>query len=181
MLLRRPPLSDLRARLATRLSRAFLLRHCDFVGEGVFLVGRPKITNGGRIEIGANFAMSSSPVGSHFEARSGGHIVIGRNVRISHGASVFAHELIEIGDNTTIGPMAMLLDVDFHEVKSRESMGEPRPIRIGKNVHIGAGCVILRGAFIGDGAHIAANSVVGRAVPPGTRAAGVPARPLPPP
>ncbi|AKU98109.1 Acetyltransferase [Labilithrix luteola] len=157
-----------------------MLRDCDAVGEGVLLVGRPQITNGGRIEIGDGFAMSASPVRSHFEARSGGRIVVGNNVRISYGASVFAHELIEIGDNTVVGPMAMLLDVDFHEVKSRETMGEPRPIRIGKNVHIGAGVVILRGAVIGDGAHIAANSVVGRAVPPGARAAGVPARPLAP-
>lgn len=48
-------------------------------------------------------------------------------------------------------------------------------IVVGRDVWIGAGCRILDGVAIGDGAVIAAGSVVTRDVPKETIAAGVPA------
>lgn len=52
------------------------------------------------------------------------------------------------------------------------------PILIGNDVWIGTQCVILSGSTIGDGAVIAANSVVTSAVPPYAIAAGSPAKVL---
>lgn len=69
------------------------------------------------------------------------------------------------------------MDVDYHEVKDRDAMGTARPVRIGRGVRIDAGVVVLRGVTIGDGARIAAHSVVSHYVPPGAFASGVPARP----
>ncbi|MCL2725053.1 MAG: acyltransferase [Polyangiaceae bacterium] len=172
------PLTELRSLLSERLASAILRRHCDTVGDGATVLGRPVIMNAGRIEIASGFMLSCSPVPSHLATGSSGRLIVGRNVRISSGASLFANELIEIGDETTIGPMAIVLDIDFHEVKSRDSRGDARPIRIGRGVRIGSGVVILRGAVIGDGAHIGPSSVVARAVPPGVYAEGVPARPI---
>lgn len=170
---------SLRRRISIGVAR-IQLRRCDALGENVRIFGSPVIVNDGRIEIGRNFRLSSAPVCSHLATGARGKLLIGDDVRIGHGASVYAHELIEIGQGTSIGPMVMLLDIDFHEVKSRDSMGTARPIRIGKNVHIGSGVVILRGAVIGDDARIAPNSVVARAIPAGVFASGVPARPMPP-
>jgi maltose O-acetyltransferase len=51
-----------------------------------------------------------------------------------------------------------------------------RPVRIGRNVWIGAGAIILPGVSIGDDALIGAGSVVTRDVPPGVTASGNPAR-----
>lgn len=163
----------LRARLAKRA-----LRGCNAVGDGVRIAGHVDVESRGCIEIGSGFEMSSVPVRSHLVAGPGGRLRIGDRVTIAHGASVFAHTSVEIGDGTTIGPMAMILDVDFHEINDRESKGSARPIRIGRNVRIGSGVVILRGVTIGDGARIAPNSVVSRVIPPGAVAAGVPARPV---
>jgi virginiamycin A acetyltransferase len=52
------------------------------------------------------------------------------------------------------------------------------PITIGNDVWIGTQCVILSGSTIGDGAVIAANSVVTADIPPYAIAAGSPARVL---
>ena len=52
----------------------------------------------------------------------------------------------------------------------------PGPIRIGRNVWIGAHATILRNVTIGDGAVVAAGAVVTKDVPPNTVVAGVPAR-----
>lgn len=177
------PFADLAPSLRRRLSVGvgrIQLRKCDALGRNVRIFGSPVIVNDGRIEIGHDFRLSSAPICSHLATGTQGRLLIGDDVCIGHGASVYAHELIEIGEGTRIGPMVMLLDIDFHEVKSRDSMGTARPIRIGKNVRIGSGVVILRGAVIGDEARIAPNSVVARAVPAGVFASGVPARPTPP-
>ena len=50
------------------------------------------------------------------------------------------------------------------------------PIRIGNDVWIGMRSIILKGVTIGDGAVIAAGSVVTRDVPAGTLYGGNPAR-----
>jgi len=52
------------------------------------------------------------------------------------------------------------------------------PIHIGNDVWIGAHCVILSGVTIGDGAVIAANSVVTKDIPPFAIAGGIPAKVL---
>ena len=52
------------------------------------------------------------------------------------------------------------------------------PIHIGNDVWLGGSCVVLAGVTIGDGAVVAAGSVVTRDVPPNTVVAGNPARVL---
>lgn len=55
-------------------------------------------------------------------------------------------------------------------------ISEKRGIEIGNDVWIGLGCTILYGVKIGDGATIAAGSVVTKDVPPYTVVGGVPAK-----
>jgi maltose O-acetyltransferase len=54
-----------------------------------------------------------------------------------------------------------------------------RPVRIGCDVWIGGGAIILPGVTIGDGAVVGAGSVVTRDVDAGVTVAGNPARPRP--
>lgn len=51
-----------------------------------------------------------------------------------------------------------------------------QPVEIGNNVWIGVGATILKGVTIGDGAIIAAGSVVTKDIPARCLAAGVPAK-----
>lgn len=86
---------------------------------------------------------------------------------------VFWPELIEVGENSIIGYNTVLLAHEFllHEYR----IG---PVVVGRNVMIGANCTVLPGVVIGDGAVVAAHSLVNRDVPPGAVVGGVPARPL---
>jgi acetyltransferase-like isoleucine patch superfamily enzyme len=52
------------------------------------------------------------------------------------------------------------------------------PIRIGRHVLVGTGAMILKGVTIGDGAVVAAGSVVTRDVEAGAIVAGNPAKRL---
>lgn len=51
-----------------------------------------------------------------------------------------------------------------------------KPIKVGNNVFIGYGCVILPGTIIGDNVIVGARSVVSGVVPDNVVVAGVPAR-----
>jgi acetyltransferase-like isoleucine patch superfamily enzyme len=53
-----------------------------------------------------------------------------------------------------------------------------KDIIIGNDVWLGAGVIVLTGVKIGDGAVIAAGSVVTSDIPPYTIAAGIPAKPI---
>ena len=48
--------------------------------------------------------------------------------------------------------------------------------RVGSNVSIGAGAVLIGDIQVGDGARVAANSLVNRDVPAGATVMGVPAK-----
>lgn len=98
---------------------------------------------------------------------------IGKNVAIGLGATldIFYPELIEIGDNSIIGYNTTILTHEFL-IKSWKR----GKVRVGKNVLVGANCLILPGVKIGDNSTIAAFSLVNKDVPANSFAAGVPAK-----
>ena len=95
---------------------------------------------------------------------------IGKNVSIfGSNLDIFFPELIEIGDNSIIGNMTAIITHEFTNNEWRKG-----PVKIGKNVTIGGMCLILPGVNIGDGAIVAAYSLVNKSVEPGEFAGGVP-------
>lgn len=82
---------------------------------------------------------------------------------------VFWPENIIIGEDTIIGYNSTLLCHEFLVNELR--LGK---IKIGKRVMIGANTTILPGVNIGDGAIVAAGSLVNKDVMPGDFVAGVP-------
>jgi maltose O-acetyltransferase len=93
-----------------------------------------------------------------------------------------ASERIEVGNNCLIGPFCYISDHDHGTGETDGLMWEQplvsKPVRIGRNVWIGAGATILKGVTIGDDAVIAAGAVVTRPVNAKETVAGVPAEPL---
>jgi len=112
------------------------------------------------------------------------HCDYGFNIRL--GAGVFLNfncvilDVVEvsIGDKTQIGPAAQILAADHPRDPAVRAAGLEfgRPVRIGCNVWIGGGTIILPGVSIGDDALIGAGSVVTRDIPAGAVAFGNPAR-----
>ena len=66
----------------------------------------------------------------------------------------------------------------MHNVTLGTNMGTEVPV-IGNDVFIGCGASILGKVTVGDGARVAANSLVISDVPPGAMAMGVPAKVIP--
>ncbi|CAM4086744.1 acyltransferase [Saccharibacillus endophyticus] len=101
------------------------------------------------------------------------HMKVGRDTAfgLMVMVDVFFPEKITIGRNTVIGYNTTIL---AHEYLIREyRLGE---VIIGDEVMIGANTTILPGVTIGDGAVVAAGSVVHRDVEPGTFVGGNPLR-----
>ena len=83
---------------------------------------------------------------------------------------VFWPERITVGDDVIIGYDATLLCHEFLHEEYR--LGG---VVVEDEAMIGAGAVVLPGVTVGEGARVAANSLVAEDVPPGATVAGVPA------
>jgi acetyltransferase-like isoleucine patch superfamily enzyme len=107
----------------------------------------------------------------------GVNIRIGKDVFINQGCRLNDIGGIEIGDDVMLGPSVSLL-TSGHPVDPARRRTEitSAPIRIGKNVWIGASALIMQGVTIGDDAVVAAGAVVTHDVAARTIVGGVPAR-----
>lgn len=115
---------------------------------------------------------------------TGTRITVGKNAKLTFGAKSFISvnsrilctNKIEIGDNCAISWDVEILDSDIHNVIENGKLNdESAPIKIGNHVWIGSKATILKGVSIGDGAIIAAGSVVVKDVPEKTLVGGCPA------
>ena len=111
-----------------------------------------------------------------FSTDYGQNITVGKNVFLNSGCRFQDQGGITIGDGALIGHNVVLATLNHvMSPKDRSSM-VPAPIRIGKNVWIGANATVLPGVTIGDGAIVAAGAVVTKDVPENTVVGGVPAK-----
>lgn len=111
-----------------------------------------------------------------------GPLRIGRHVEISNGCVLTSHTGgVEIGDDCLIGPNVSIIGNNYRYdrldvlIRLQEKVS-PKGIRVGHNVWIGAGCVLLDGADIGSGTILTPNSVVSGKLPENSIAQGNPAK-----
>lgn len=99
---------------------------------------------------------------------SSAKIFIGKNTTIGYHNFFFASKNIKIGDNCLIAPFVYIVDSN-HEIKKDRLINQQQnttgEIIIGDDVWIASNTSILKGVTIGQGAVIAANSVVNKDVP----------------
>ncbi|WP_433909966.1 sugar O-acetyltransferase [Sphingomonas yabuuchiae] len=115
-----------------------------------------------------------------FHCDYGYNIALGERVFLNFGCVILDVARVEIGAGTQIGPGVQILTADHPRDAALRAQGWEygRPIRIGANVWIGGGALILPGVTIGDDVIIGAGSVVTRDVAAGQTVVGNPARPL---
>jgi maltose O-acetyltransferase len=106
-------------------------------------------------------------------------IRIGSRTYINRFTMLDASESIVIGERCMIGPSCYITDHD-HGTRAGDMVAsqplKSGPTRIGNDVWIGAGAIVLKGVTIGDGAVIGAGAVVTTDAPAGAILVGVPAR-----
>lgn len=140
------------------------------------------------IVIGDAFLFQSGTLVS----QNGGKIRIGDHVIIGFNCVIGASNSITIGDYALFADNITVMDNNNHPVnpKDRQNMlrsplgsdyrgwkySISEPVKIGRNVWCGANVRICKGVTIGDGAVIAANTVVVKDVPPNSICAGNPGK-----
>lgn len=110
----------------------------------------------------------------------GGKIYCADNVNINAECMLVASSDITIGKNSTLA-YRTILTTNANPNSPYNKLCKIYPpihkeIRIGDNVWIGAGVIVLPGCRIGDNCVIAAGSVVCADIPDNCMAAGVPAK-----
>jgi acetyltransferase-like isoleucine patch superfamily enzyme len=121
-------------------------------------------------------------LGRDFNALVSGELRVGTNVFFNRGCHIVCRERVEIGDDCMFGERVSIHDANHQmspEVIRKSQPAVNAPVRIGRNVWVGANAVITGGVTIGDNAVIGAGAVVTRDVPDQHLALGVPARSRP--
>ena len=127
-----------------------------------------EIIVGDRVLIHRGCKISSYGVDSKAVVKIGSQTYIGDRTEIHAGKSV------EIGDGCNISWDCNILDRDYHKLGGDSEIVEP--VKICNNVWIGCRCIILKGVTIGEGAIVAAGSVVTKDVAPHSLVGGNPAK-----
>ena len=126
----------------------------------------------GRLIVNGNFKIFS---GATIFINKNAGLILG-NGYINNNLTLHCHQQIEIGENVAIGENVSISDSDSHFISTTPDYKMTQPVIIGNHVWIGMNVIILKGVHIGDGAIIAAGSVVTRNIPDSCLAGGVPAR-----
>ena len=136
--------------------RVFLCKMIfNYVGKNVNIQKGVYFGKGNKISIG-----DFSGIGENSRLAQADEIIIGNDVLIGQ-------ELMVITQNHNFSDKNQLI---------RKQGGTTKPVIIGNNVWIGARVIILPGVTIGDGAVIAAGSVVVKNISPFSICGGVPAK-----
>lgn len=184
--------SNLRQLLADKGPVTFLLLCKSFLSDELhraILDKRRNVTVHPSVEVDSNATFGTS--GTVSVARdcrirkhvvvspSGGHIEIGANSLLNVSVTLLGQGSITLGEDVLVGPQTTIVAANhtFDDPDTRivhqEITGEGIEIR--DDVWIGSNTTVLDGVTIGEGAVVAAGSVVTESIPPYTVVAGAPA------
>ena len=163
-----------RERLKIEIRASQMMHCCVSIGEGSVVNGTLVIENKeGRIEIGQNSFIASSTLISINK------ITVGNQVMISWGCTVMDNDAHSLNWNDRQDDvMLWKKGLDENKIGHYKNWNnvDSEPIMIGNNAWIGFNVIILKGVKVGEGAVVAAGSVVTKDVAPYTLVGGNPAR-----
>lgn len=111
----------------------------------------------------------------------GNEIEIGNDVDLGLGTVIYGKKRVKIGNSVSIAAYCCIIDTN-HGIKASQLIRKQEDdvsedgVVIGDDVWIGAQCMIIKGAKIGNGAVIGANSLVNSEIPDNAIAYGSPAK-----
>lgn len=130
----------------------------------------------GEIEIGARAQIARGVIIESW----GGRVRLGAGIYVGPYSVIYGHGGVDIGDDTLVAMHVTIVSSNHALPPLGRSIqyqpDELRPTRIGRDVWLGAGAVVLGGVNIGDGCVVGAGAVVTKDIPAGMIVAGVPAR-----
>lgn len=119
---------------------------------------------------------AGAAVQMHCRFLNGRKIFLGDRTIVNFGCLLDGrHHAIRTGTDVSIGPEATILTLG-HDPHSPDFANRGGEVRIGDRVWIAYRAIIMPGVTIGEGAVVAAGTVVTRDVPPFAIVAGTPAR-----
>ena len=141
----------------------------------MYLRGKKRVQRKSTAIVSGALAREFDSCGANFHIYSPFDIVgtkaiqIGTNVHINREAFIRGFGHLTIGDNVHIGPRVMIYTTS-HKYEGAKAIPydetvDARPVVIENNVWIGACVTIVPGVRIGEGAVIAAGTVVSKDVP----------------
>ena len=104
----------------------------------------------------------------------GNNVYANFNLTLVDDTHIYIGDYVMIGPNVTIATAGHPIDPELRQKVAQFNI----PVRIGNNVWIGAGAVILPGITIGDNSVIGAGSIVTKDIPANVVAVGNPCRVL---
>jgi maltose O-acetyltransferase len=149
--------------------------------QPVLFVGPGEVVLGERVQFGWRASPQFYSGYCHVEvSRPHATVEVGDRTEFNNNLMIKSEGAgIRIGRDCLFGAGVEIFDSDFHDLRpGHRRNGQPKmaPVDIGDNVFAGMGVRILKGATIGSDAVIGAGAVVAKPIPPGTIAAGNPAR-----
>ena len=111
-----------------------------------------------------------------FYTDCGKNITVGKNVFMNAGCKFQDQGGIIIDDGVLIGHNVVIATLNHNVDPNKRGNMTPASVKIGKNVWLGANVTVIPGICIGNGAIVAAGSVVTKDVPNNVMVAGVPAK-----
>jgi acetyltransferase-like isoleucine patch superfamily enzyme len=156
---------------------------CESVGKNLEMILLPDIASHVQIFVGDNVHLNGFfGVGSG-RASESPRLVLQDNVHVGHMCYFAVNKEIVIEAGVMIANHCYFADTDSHPVEPElrvaglpPSLESIKPVRICRNAWIGHSVHILKGVTVGEGAIVAAGSVVVKDVPPFSVVAGNPAR-----
>lgn len=163
---------------SAKLLRGFFIRRKFAACGGLFRAGPGVrvLKKNAAIEVGRKVQLHRGAKLSAWGNSGFSRIVIGDNTAIGDRTEIHAGGLVEIGSGCNISWDVCIMDRDYHKLNSPEEV--IKPVKIEDNVWIGCNCIVVKGVTIGQGAVVAAGSVVTKDVPRGALVGGNPAKVL---
>lgn len=150
------------------------------IGKGTSLPIGTKVSWPHQLSIGSKCILEHS-IYFHYDGiySEGPSICIGNNVFIGNNTEFNITDKISVGNNCLIGAGCRFVDHNHGIDKNlliRNQLAPKQKIILEEDVWLGCNVVVLKGVFIGEGAVVAAGSVVTKSIPAYEIWGGVPAK-----